>query len=120
MEKKNVTISLDVEDIYTKEVKQDSKKGGKIYISKDLVGRKVVVMSLKKNGKKKRVTNRHRCEVCGKQLAITIPPYQRLNQIDDICFCDLDDPIIQGIFKRFSDDPRVKKIQLRISKNAKP
>jgi len=49
---------------------------------------------------KRRKVSEHRCGKCGKLIAQTVPPYQRLNWFDDICICDKDDPAVKGLLKR--------------------
>ena len=48
----------------------------------------------------KRVYKEYRCDKCGKQLAISIIPYQRMSQLEDICLCDEDDPFVKSLIKR--------------------
>lgn len=87
----NVVINLDVGEIYTKEVKPDSKKGGRVYLNRSLVGKKVIVLTLKKNSHvsiKKKGSMKYTCKNCGGQPDITVPPYQRKNKSIKICTCE--------------------------------
>ena len=47
-----------------------------------------------------RVNREFRCDKCGKQIAISIIPYQRMGQINDICLCHKDDPYTQSLIKQ--------------------
>lgn len=48
----------------------------------------------------KRVNREHRCSKCGKQIPISIIPYQRLGQLEDICLCNEEDPYVKYLIKK--------------------